>query len=357
MKLSYIYLFFYSLLYSQTSLQKERAYLHFESQSKTTTSPTFVKQKLVDKETYLKHAKFYPIYQIFYNIKKNTQEWKIDPDKFLVVYNDDISYFINVSIVYNQNKQYDKIFGENKLLNRLIELYKKSSDFKIGYLTEEFYPPFNTNPNLLIVENSQLTDKEHSHIDLKSTILTHYSSLENYQEKKEKEINRKKLSSKEITQAIKSYFRPFEYYCSKDTLLVFAKFIEHLNAGTKGLTKKQKKQINKELFNRFTKTVKPVIEPNVKRDIGDFSIYNVDFSSFFNEVLSKEQLANYNEYMDIHFPKYFNEQYGRNIYGETILYNAKLVKGIYDDKNSQVPYFKQFIDNQLIDCGCKIEKK
>ena len=188
----------------------------------------------------------------------------------------------------------------------------------------------------------------------RKTGVTH---TQNYQEKKEKEINRKKLSSKEITQAIKSYFRPFEYYCSKDTLLVFAKFIEHLNAGTKGLTKKQKKQINKELFNRFTKTVKPVIEPNVKRDIGDFSIYNVDFSSFFNEVLSKEQLANYNEYMDIHFPKYFNEQYGRNIYGETILYNAKLVKGIYDDKNSQVPYFKQFIDNQLIDCGCKIEKK
>lgn len=356
MKLTYIFLLLYTLLGAQTNNQKERAYFHFESQSKTTTSPTFVKPKLVDKETYIKNAKFYPIYQIFYSIKNNTQEWKIDPNKFLVIYNDDISYFINVSIIYNQNKQYDKIFGENKFLNRLIELYKTSSDFKIGYLTEEFYPPFNTNPNLLIVENSQLTDKEHTHNDLKSTILAHYSSLENYQEKKEKEINRKKLSSKEITQAIKSYFRPFEYYCSKDTALVFNKFIEHINIGTKGLSKKQKKQIRKEVTNKFL-NVKPILDSNVKRTIGDFSIYNVDFSSFFKEVLSKEQLANYNEYMDIYFPKYINEQYGRSIYGETILYNARFIKGIYDNKNSELPYFKQFIDNLLIDCGCKIEKK
>jgi len=354
MKLSYIFLFFCALLDAQTNLQKERAYLHFESQSKS-KSPLLSKPKWVDKETYLKEASFYPIYQIFYNIKNNTQEWKIDPDMYLVVYNDDISYFFNPSRVSSNSKQYEKFFGQNKFVNRLTELYKTSFDFKIGYLTEEFYPPFNTNPNLLIVENNQLTDKEHTHKDLNSTVLSHYSSLENYQEKKEKDIIRKNLTHEEVTQAIKSYFRSIEYYCSKDTTLVFTKFIEHINIGTKGLSKKQKNQIRKEISNKFS-SVKPILHPNVKRDAGDFSIYNVDFSPFFKEVLNKKQLANYNEYMDIHFPKYFNEQYGRNIYGETILYNARLVKGLYDH-NSQLPNFKQFIDNQLTDCGCKIEKK
>lgn len=357
MKLSYLFIFFFAIIGAQTNQQKDRAYLNFESQSRS-ISPIMAKPKWVDKETYLKEAKFYPIYQIFYNTKNKTQEWKLDPDKFLVVYLDEITYYTNVSNILSNSNRYNQFFGENKFLNRLIELYKTSSDFKIGYLTEEFDPPFIiSTKNLIIFESNQLTDKEHTYDDLKSTILSHYSSLENYQEKKEKDIARKKISSKEITQAIKSYFRLFEYYCSKDTTLVFAKFIEHINTGTKGLSKKQKKQINKELFNKFTKTVKPVIDPNVKRDIGDFSIYNQDFSSFFKQILSPKQLANYNEYMDIYFPKYINEQYGRTIYGETILYNAKLVKGIYDDQTSKLPYFKQFIDNRLIDCGCKIEKK
>lgn len=345
------------LIYAQNDQQKDRAYKNFESKCRSTTLKGIPKPQWVDKETYLKEAKFYPIYQIFYNAKNKTQEWKIDPDKFLVVYLDDITYYINVSTIFSNGKRYDKFFGENKFLNRLIELYKVSSDFKIGYLTEEFDPPFIiSTKNLIIFESNQLTDKEHTHNDLKSTILTHYSSLENYQEKKEKDIIRKNLSPREVTQAIKSYFRPIEYYCSKDTTLVFTKFIEHINIGTKGLSKKQKNQIRKEISNKFS-SVKPIIDPNVKRDVGDFSIYNVDFSSFFKQILSPKQLANYNEYMDIHFPKYFNEQYGRNIYGETILYNAKLIKGIYDDKNSELPYFKQFMDNQLIDCGCKIEKK
>lgn len=352
----FLFILIYCTCFSQTALQKDRAYKHFESRCRSITLKGIPKPQWVDKETYMRSATFYPVYIIDYNFKTKTQEWHIDSNKFLVIYNDNLTYFID-SGISDFNKSFSKFNVENKFATHLLELNNISNIIKVGYLTEEYYPTNGAFPNLLISEDTQFTDKEHKHLSIKDVIQTHYPSVEIYQKKKENDIIRKKLQPQEIIKGIRAYFHLFEYYCPKDTALVFNKFIEHFDIGTGGLSKKQKEIIREKLYSSFNAQTEKQ-ESTLKNNSGDFSIYNMDFSEFMNNLLKHQQRLNYQQYIDIHFPKYAHEQYGRYSYGEFILIDSKIVKGLYADKKIELlPYFKEFIKQQLIDCGCNIENK
>lgn len=353
----FIFVLICSFLSSQTIQQKDRAYKNFESKCRSTTLKGIPKPQWVDKESYLKLAVFYPIYRIDYNPNTKKQEWNIDNDKFLVIYGDYLTYFID-SGISDYNKSYSQLNVQNKFASLLLELDKKKSGvFKIGYLTDEYYPATGTFPNLILEENLKFTDKEHTHFSIEDVISTHYSSMEKYLTKKEEDILRKNLPSLEIIRGIKAYFHSFEYYCPKDTSLVLDKYIEHFDIGTGGLNQKQKRIILEKLSTSFSENMK-INDSNAKRDISDFSIYNVDFSDFMKKNLKPKQLSNYEEYMNVHFPKFVHERYGRYIYGELALINSKVVRGFDVDSETQsLPYFNEFIKQQLIDCGCQVESR
>lgn len=344
------------LIYAQTDQQKDRAYKNFESKCRSTTLKGLPKPQWVDKETYLKEAKFYPVYFIDYNPQINKQDWNIDPDKFLVVYKDNLSSYIDLGI--SEYSNVSNLYGQNKFANRLLELYKTSSnDFKIGYLTDLYYPSTGTLPNLLLSENNKFTDKEHLHQSINEVISSHYSSIAKYEAEKKSDNLRKNLSADEIIKGIKAYFRSYEYYCPKDTSLVLNKFIENLEIGTGGLTKKQKVLLLDGLNSEIGKK-SAITTQNTQKDLGDFSVYNVNYSDLANKILKPQQIKNYEQYMDIHFPKYLHKQYGRYIFGEINLIHSKIVKGFGNNKETEkLPYFNEFVLKQYRDCGCNIENK
>lgn len=344
------------LIYAQTDQQKDRAYKNFESKCNSTILKGLSKPQWVDKETYLAEAKFYPVYFIDYNSQTNKQDWKIDPDKFLVVYKDNLSSYIDLGI--SEYSNVSNMYGQNKFANRLLELYKTPFiDFKIGYLTDLYYPSIGTLPNLLLSESNKFIDKEHLHQSINDVISSHYSSITQYEAEKQSNNLRRNLSADKIIQGIKAYFRSYEYYCPKDTSLVLSKFIENLEIGTGGITEKQKTLILDKLNSEIRKKA-AIKSQNTQMDLGDFSIYNVNYYVIANKILKPQQISNYGQYMDIHFPRYLHKQYGRYIYGEINLIHSKIVKGFDNNKETEkLPYFKEFVLKQYKDCGCNIENK
>ncbi|WP_449397612.1 hypothetical protein [Chryseobacterium wanjuense] len=244
--MKFLLFFICYLFHAQTNKQIDIAYRMFESRCNSTTLKGLSKPLWVNKETYIKDAKFYPVYQVFYNNQNNKQEWKIDEDKFFVLYHGEISEIIN-TVVYIPFKG-----NGNKFIDRLLELNtNNTTDTKIGYFEDEFHPPYNTFPNFFIYGKDQYTDKDKTYNNITEIINNRYSSFENYNSKIEMDIKRKSLKPDQIINGIKSYYKLYENYCSKDTALIINKFIENINLATGGLSKKQNKKLKEEIKNNL----------------------------------------------------------------------------------------------------------
>ncbi|MCJ8153286.1 hypothetical protein MKJ01_05865 [Chryseobacterium sp. SSA4.19] len=346
-------IFLYSLSYSQTVQQKNKAYKNFESKCRATTLKGIPKPEWVDKETYFKSAVFYPVHIVDYNPKTNKTAWIIDTNKFLVIYNDNLTYFID-SVISDYHKSFDHYNVQNKFASLLLTMNNTSGNLKVGYLTDEYYPATGAFPNLLLIEDTKLTDKDHIHSNIEDVISSHYASQEDFLLQKEISVLRRNLQSSQIIKGIRSYFRSFEYYCPKDTALVINKFIENIDIGSNGLTKIQKELILKEISKKID--IRKNEESTGKKDFGNFSLYNIDFSDFMRKTLNSQQLSSYEEYMNIHFPEYVHKQYGRYLYGDLKLIDSKQVRDT-DDTALSLPYFNEFVKQQLTDCGCGVESK
>lgn len=350
-------LFICYFFHAQTNKQIDIAYRMFESRCKSITLKSIPKPMWVDKETYIKNAKFYSVYQVFYDKSNNKEEWRVDKNKFFVIYNDEITEVLNTGVYtpFNGNG--------NKFINRLQELNISGvKDVKIGYFEDEFHPPYITYPNFFIYENEQYTDKDKTYNNIKEIIYNRYLSFEDYNHRIAIDFKRKNLKSEEITKGIKSYYYLYENYCPKDTTLVLNKFVENIHLATGGLSKKQDKKIKQELKKQFIlnkKSDNNIEATTTKETQKDniYLIYNVDLSKYILKILNPEQIIKYSEYMDIHFPKYIQRRFGRNIYGGYILFNANIVTDIIEENDNNAPSFSEFIKQQINNCGCKIENK
>jgi len=357
--------------FGQTEEQKQIMYEYINSDSRGSNIQSKI-AAIKNKEDLFSEAQILPVYQVVFD-KKNNPTLVQQQKYYLVFYIGRLYQFIN-----NHNS---RLFENSPIIKNLLKFNIEKKKFKVVYFTKSFSW---TGENLkaLFTDDalSYIIDKEIKY-SFSEFIDYKYGSTEKLKEFAKLDVQRDKLTVKDVENFLKSNYTAFEYNCPKDTTLVLKTLVNQIRIATKDFSIgqelklisiiKQKlnpfKEVKKSLTAQFNDSIKNIYDQEIKKMTYEnqknlskisgnyeYKIYGVSITNELLEIFTNKQFIDYVNYINLLRPAEdslnvdTNKKY-RYDYGIEVLKREAIVK------NNSFKELQDYKNKFLEDCGCPFD--